>query len=396
MTDEEAGNDLDTLQKLPILTSPGYSATEPADFRLAGIDIRFGAGRRREAAAWALSTGQKVLLVTDAGLRSANRVREIEDLLTASEVSFFVLDTVTENPETDYVEARAKELHGEGIGAIIALGGGSVLDSAKALNFLLTQPGRMIEYWGFAKAKRPMLPSLAIPTTAGTGSESQAYALLSESSSGRKLACGDVKARYSRVILDPELLLTVPTRIANAAAIDAMSHAIESLVSTASNPVSRQLSQIAWSLLAPNLGAAQASDVDGLGRMSLGAYLAGAAIEQSMLGAAHASANPLTTRFGVRHGEAVGLMLPAVVRFNSRGTNIHYQQLLGVEGPYQLANRLEELLVEAGLSSRLSQLDIPRTSLQGLAEEAANEWTGDFNPRKVTSRDFEKLYQAVY
>jgi alcohol dehydrogenase len=233
-----------------------------------------------------------------------------------------------------------------------------------------------------------MLPSIGVPTTAGTGSEAQSYALISHPETHAKMACGDPKARFREVILDPDLAASAPRPVAATAGIDAVSHAVESFVTTRGNDGSRKLAREAWRLLDGGLEAALAGDREAVGDTLLGAHLAGAAIEASMLGAAHACANPLTARFGVVHGVAVGLMLPHVVRFN--GEELYRELRDG------LAARLEELRAAAGLPARLRDCGVAAASLPLLSEEAARQWTATFNPRPVTAADLLALYEEAF
>ena len=164
-----------------------------------------------------------------------------------------------------------------------------------------------------------MLPLIAIPTTAGTGSECQSYALVSRDDTHEKMACGDPKARARIAILYPDLTATQPKSVAIQTGLDALAHALESAVCTRRNPISSLYSEGAFRNISTAIGDVIAGNTtrDDRGQMQLGAALAGLAIENSMLGAAHATANPLTARHGIIHGHAVALMLPLVMRYNS-------------------------------------------------------------------------------
>jgi alcohol dehydrogenase len=279
------------------------------------------------------------------------------------------------------------------------------MDCAKGINFLLTNGGRMEDYRGFGRATQPLLPAVGIPTTAGTGSEAQSFALISDSTSHRKMACGDPSARFRAVILDPALLSSAPVRVAAASGLDAVSHAVESFVSTRRNPMSRILARQAWELLHRHLDrslSTGATDAD-RGQILLAAHLAGASIEQSMLGAAHACANPLTAVFGVTHGQAVALMLPHVVRFNAEVATEDYLELaLASElettlgGGEAIARRIEAMRRTAGLPERLRDLDVSRAEIPALAAGAAVEWTARYNPRPVGQVELESLYESAY
>lgn len=345
---------------------------------------------------------KRVLLVTDAGIRAAGHVERAEAALTAEAIDYAVFDEVVENPTTLVVESARRFAQTFGPDGIVALGGGSSMDCAKGVNFLLTNGGKMEDYWGTGKASRPMLPSLGIPTTAGTGSEAQSYALIAQEGSRIKMACGDSKARFRSVILDPSLLPSAPRDVRAVAAMDAVSHAVESYVCTRRSPLSQLFAREAWRLLEASLEAALGSPgrVETWGRMLLGAHFAGWAIEHSMLGAAHACANPLTARFGIAHGAAVGLMLPHVVGFNRDTVGELYDELENADptrtGAPRIEQRIRELRQACGLGGKLRDYEVPRESLEDLAEQAAGQWTATFNPRPVGPEELRELYELAY
>jgi alcohol dehydrogenase len=343
--------------------------------------------------------GTRALVVTDAGVRDAGHVEKAVEALSAQGVAAFVFDGVEPNPTTRHVAETVEVARRERIDCIVGLGGGSSMDCAKGANFLLTNGGKMEDYWGTGKALQPMLPSVGVPTTAGTGSEAQSYALISQEKTHVKMACGDRKARFRAVILDPVTVATAPRSVASVSAIDAMSHAIESYVTRVRNPVSQLFAREAWRLLDANVEVALdgTADVVGWGAMQLGAHLAGAAIERSMLGAAHACANPLTANYGTEHGVAVGLMLPHVIRFNAARVGHHYEELQAVIARgVSLEERVVQLCRAAGLPGTLGECGVPRDSLAELAEQAERQWTAGFNPREVTRDDLLALYEAAY
>ncbi len=373
---------------------------------IGAVRVLFGPGRLVELGPEVRRLGgSRVLVVTDPGIRTAGHLDGALDSLSREGLEPLVFDGVSENPTTEEVDAGRAAAAGSDIDFIVGLGGGSAMDCAKGINFLLTNGGRMEDYWGYGKATRPMLPSLGVPTTAGTGSDAQTYTLISHSETHRKMACGDPGAGFKTVILDPSLLATVPRRVAAAAGLDAVAHATESHVSQRATPDSKALSREAWRRLAASLGPALAETPDdkALGGMLLAAHLAGAAIEQSMLGAAHACVNPLTARFGVRHGEAVALMLPPVVRFNGEVAGDGYRELAEVAGiaaaddPAEaLAAFLEGLRDNAALPGRLRDVGVDQEALPELARRATEEWTARFNPRQVGADEFLELYETAY
>ncbi len=237
---------------------------------------------------------------------------------------------VHENPTTVDVEAGVQVARVLQPDLIVAIGGGSSMDCAKGINFIYSCGGKMEDYWGVGKATAEMLPMIAVPTTAGTGSEAQSFALISQAETHIKMACGDPRAACRIAILDPELTVTQPPGVTALTGVDALSHALESHVTKRRNPLSACYSRQAWQLLTQGFPVvlSQPNNVTARGEVQLGAYFAGLAIETSMLGAAHALANPLTARFGITHGQAVGLMLPSVIRFNGPQVEVLYAELM--------------------------------------------------------------------
>lgn len=361
------------------------------------VHVVFGEGSLCKLGAVAVEEGAtRVLLVTDPGIVAAGHADRAAESLRKAGVEVTTFHGVQENPTTEHVDNGVRIARDLGIDFIVGLGGGSSMDAAKGINFILTNGGRMQDYWGVGKATRPMLPLIAVPTTAGTGSEAQSFALITDPDTHQKMACGDEKALPRAAILDPELTRTMPRAVAAATGIDAVAHAVETAGTTKRSPVSRELSREAWQLLSPAYAKAVADPSDDAARrdMLLGAHLAGCAIEKSMLGAAHACANPLTARFGIVHGVAVGLLLPHVIRFNAAEGNNPYSVL--VEDAETLAAQVEAMLDAAALPCRLSQLDVPRSALNELAEMAAMQWTAGFNPRRVDSDVLHAVYLAAF
>jgi alcohol dehydrogenase len=354
--------------------------------------VEFGPGSIRQLGSFSRAEGAKyVLLVTDRGIVAAGHAERAAESLRGAGLALAVFDAVAENPTTEHVQAGVELARASGIDFIVGLGGGSVLDCAKGINFILTNGGRIEDYWGVGKASKPMLTSIGIPTTAGTGSEAQSFALITDPVTHQKMACGDTKAAFRVAILDPDLTHTCPRAVAAAAGIDAISHAMETAATTRRNKNSLALSKEAWTLLDRSFERAihDPGDDEARADMLLGAHLAGAAIEQSMLGAAHACANPLTARFGVTHGVAIGVMLPHVIRFNAQA-NHSYDALH--DDPDKLARRVEQLRGFAGLPTTLRELAVPEKALPSLAEEAAKQWTAGFNPVRVGASELLQIY----
>ena len=369
----------------------------------------FGAGSIKRLGELAAELGfRRTLLVADRGLVASGHVDEALEPLKQIGIEVIRFHDFDVNPDTANIEAGCDFGHPLKLDSIIGLGGGSSLDCAKGINFLLTNGGRMQDYLGYGKAARPMLPMIAIPTTAGTGSEAQSYAVISDADSHAKMACGDPKAAFRLAILDPALTISQPNTITATAGFDAVAHAVETYVTTKRNPMSEIFSREAWRLLESNFERVlvEPGDLNARSAMQLGAYFAGVAIESSMLGATHACANPLTTHYGTVHGAALAMLLPTVVRWNQSLAARSYAELARLAGLYSdtndgdatetLATRLEQLAKAGGLQSRLSAAGITLDQLPALAGEAAKQWTGGFNPRPFDQAGALEVYQSAF
>ena len=350
--------------------------------------------------------GRRVLVVTDPGLEEAGHPQKALATLQAAGINYCVFDGVEENPSSHHVELGLQLARQQSIDCIVAIGGGSSMDCAKGINFLFTNGGAMADYRGFGKATKPMLPSIGVPTTAGTGSEAQSFALIADEQSHLKMACGDRKAAFRVAILDPEVTVSQPAKVTAITGIDALAHAVESYVCTTRNVLSQTFAREAWRLLEPNFERVlrEPTNLDARSSMQVGAHFAGIAIEASMLGACHACANPLTAHYGITHGIAIGILLPHVIRFNASVVGPLYRDLaheaklvngdLGVAAE-SLALRMIELTKLAGLPTTLSSCGVSAGILPVLADEAAEQWTGRFNPRPVTARELLALYEVA-
>jgi alcohol dehydrogenase len=340
-----------------------------------------------------LSPERRVLIVTDAGIAAAGHVDHARQLLQAAGLTVTVFDGTRENPTTRDVEACRVIAREARIDLLVGLGGGSSIDTAKGANFLLTDGGEMRDYWG-----------------TGTGSECQSFALVADEDTHQKMACGDPKATPRVAILDPLLTLSQPQGVTACTGLDAIAHALESAVTRRRNAVSLLYSREAFRLTMthfPNV-LSRPDDLEARSGMLLGAAYAGTAIENSMLGAAHSLANPLTAHFGIVHGQAVSMMLPHVIRFNVEQPEARemYKKLALSIGSININSRnrdasetvaefVAEYLTLAGIPSSLSACGVTKKTVPALAAEAAAQWTAQFNPRPVTIEDCTALYQAA-
>src|SRR5580704_6518362 len=317
----------------PTSTANGPSSAPggppPFDYQPLGRVVFEAGGLARLGALMRELGGTRALLVTDPGLEATGHPDRAADSLRAAKVQVVLFDGVEENPTTKHVEAGREVAKARGVDCLVAVGGGSAMDVAKGVNFLLTNGGKMTDYQGFGKATKPMLPAVGVPTTAGTGSEAQSFALIADESSHLKMACGDRKAAFHIAVLDPEVTVSQPPRVTALTGIDAVSHAVESYVTSKRNPLAQMFAREAWKLLEANFEKVlrHPGDLEARGAMQVGAFLAGTAIENSMLGACHSCANPLTAHYGMTHGLAIGILLPHVIRFNAGTAGSLYSEL---------------------------------------------------------------------
>ncbi|MGD9853992.1 MAG: iron-containing alcohol dehydrogenase [Planctomycetaceae bacterium] len=360
--------------------------------------------------------GNRALLVTDKGLAEAGHEQHGLDALQSAGLEVTVFDDVHSNPTTDDVERCAAAAREADVNLIVGLGGGSSMDCAKGCNFLVSCGGRLEDYWGIGKATGPMLPMIAVPTTAGTGSEAQSFALIADSRTHMKMACGDRRAAFAIALLDPVLTLTQPRFVKAVTGVDALSHAIETYVTRKRNPISQVFSRAAWQQIGAHFPTVcrepddldvrrpMQLDIQARAAMQLGAHWAGAAIENSMLGAAHSLANPLSAHFDLTHGVAIGVMLPHVIRFNAPAAGGLYGELAADVGlcepddpqaAEQLATFVRDLTELAELPGTLAACGVDASLIPTMATEAAKQWTAQFNPRPVDAASLEELYRCA-
>ena len=351
-----------------------------------------GPGRLNELGSFLRLLGaRRILLVSDSGVASAAATASRE--IASACQNWLHFQEVKENPDSSLAERVRQFAAPLSPDLIIGLGGGSTLDLAKAAGFLLRNGGEMKDYQGYGLAKELLPALIAIPTTTGTGSEAQSYCVISDAATRRKMACGDPSAACRLALLDPELALTQPHGVRAASGFDALAHAVETWVTTKSNEFSSLCSREAWRLLAGNYERclAHPEDLLAVSSMQWGAFLAGWAIEHSMLGAAHACANPLTRRYGTVHAHALAVMLPHVIRFNAGLCAERYAELQP-----DLDRRMEEFTRMAGLPRTLRDLGAIPEHLEELAADAATQWTGRHNPRPFDEGAALELYRCAY
>ncbi|MEV8058022.1 iron-containing alcohol dehydrogenase [Streptomyces antimycoticus] len=311
------------------MTSPGPGGPTPLS-----IDptcrIEFGPGRIGRLPALIAATGHdRAFVVTDHGLRTAGVLEPVLKTLRAAGLEYAVYDEVAPNPSTANVDAGAARARAFGTAAVVALGGGSVLDAAKGISLLVGNPkataGDADELWEAADG----LPLVAIPTTSGTGAETNGFGVIEDTTACRKVYIGHPSVKPRAALLDPELTLGLPAPATAATGIDALVHGIESLASRGANPVSTAYATQAVTMVSHALPAAyrDGADLDARAELMLGAHLAGQALSLSGLGLVHGIGHALTAHTGTPHGVALAAVLEEVMEFNAPAAQGAYEQV---------------------------------------------------------------------
>jgi len=372
--------------------------------------VHYGKGRLSELGSLLRCfNASRVLVVTDRGIIVAGIAEKCTDAIRSEGIHFVLFDGVEPNPSTDSVSKSLAFAKGEAVDAIVAVGGGSCIDAAKATNVLLANGGQVADYRGLNQVRRRGLPLVAIPTTAGSGSEMTSYMLISDSKTHQKIVCSDPKIIPDTAILDPTLTLSLPVTMTIETGVDALSNGIESYVSNVSNPYSEPFSLRATEIIAKNILRVyhKPSDLDARGQMLMGSNIGGLAVHLSSIGAAHSMANPLTQHFNIAHGIAVGMVLPCVMLFNAPSQVKKYSQIafaLGVgleEGEEdQSVSRkgalaLRSLLDQLSLPSNLAAMGVKEDLIPAMAREALEQVSINFNPVKPDLQQMENLYLSA-
>ena len=382
---------------------------QPFDFQLR-TRIVFGPNKVDALGELAAQLGvSRVLIVSDPGIIAAGHVARGQAALERSGLVCELFADLSENPTTAMLTPESHSPGDFEPELIVGLGGGSSMDCAKGINFLFSNGGRMQDYWGVGKAKQPMLPMFAAPTTAGTGSETQSFALISDEVTHVKMACGDKKAAFHTALLDPTLTLSQPRRVTALTGVDALAHAVETYVTRLRNPMSLAYSREAWLLLAENFSRVldDPRDLEARSAMQLGAMFSGLAIENSMLGRDPRASEPADGQLWrcARPGDwdhvaaCDSLQWRTVRRLVSRPARrqrrIARLSNRGI-GRLGLSGFSSWTGGEADLPDRLSNCGVAREKLPQMADEAAQQWTGTFNPRPVDAAALLSLYEAAY
>ena len=320
------------------------------------------------------------------------------------------VDAYTEtegNPSVETVDKAAEAFKKSGADFIIALGGGSPMDVAKAVGVVAKYGGSITEYEGGGKVPGDIVPLIAIPTTAGTGSEVTAFSVITDHSRNYKLTVFSYKIIPSYAILDPELLTTAPVSVAAACGIDAMVHALEAYISKAASPFTDAMAEKALELIGKNIRryVADRSDVQAAENMLTGSLFAGIAFSWARLGDVHAMSHPVSAFFNVPHGVANAILLPTIVEYNALADNGKYLKIYNYISrtpvfenefePFMLVELLEELNAQLGIPASLGEVGVTADKFDAMAEDAMKSGNIAVNPRSTTKKDVLSLYEKA-
>ncbi|MCU0492114.1 MAG: iron-containing alcohol dehydrogenase [Chloroflexaceae bacterium] len=353
--------------------------------------------------------GSRAFIVADKGVSNAGLLEPVKASLHGNVELVGVFDDVPPNSSVEVVEAAAAQAQAAGADLLVAVGGGSPMDTAKGMRMLITLGGQLLDHQGYNLITQRLVPMVAIPTTAGTGSEASPFAVILDTEQNVKLAFASPYLVPELAILDPEMTRTMPPRLTAATGMDALTHAIECYVSTDTSPMSDAMALQAMTMIAANLHNAthHGDNLEARGNMLIASCLAGIAFSNGFLGAVHALAHATGGKFHVHHGTANAIFLPHVMSFNSSVVPDRYVRIahaLGVDtaGMGQAdtigagIQAVRALMRDCGLPMRLRDVDVPESALPAIAELALTDAAIFNNPRPADTDDLMDLLRAAW
>ena len=353
------------------------------------------------------SSSNHVFLISDGGLAKLGVVEKIESIIQNSGITCTTYLGVLPNPTVSIVDEATALYTQCGATSIVALGGGSSMDVAKAVGVLANYGGSITQYEGNFKVPGPIVPMIAIPTTAGTGSEVTASAVITDESRNYKLSVFSYELLPRYALLDPALIMTAPASIAASCGVDALIHAMEAYISTKATPFSDAMAEKAMELIGANLRrfVANRQDEDAACAMMLGCNFAGIAFAWARLGNVHAMSHPVSGHFHVAHGVANSILLPTVLEYNALADHGRYKKMYNyihqgspcIENfqPQMLVDEIRKLNNELGIPARLSDVGVTADKIPAMAEDAMKSGNIPANPRQTTLKDMIALYEKA-
>jgi alcohol dehydrogenase len=353
---------------------------------------------------------KRAFIVTDQGVLNSGLIENVTNILKDNQISYVIYDEVEPDPSVETVDKAAQVFQQEEGDALIAIGGGSPIDTAKGVRVIASNGGSIRDYAGVNLIKQTSnIPLIAIPTTSGTGSEVTIFAVFSDWEENRKVTVTSPLLAPDISIVDPKMTMTAPPKITAASGFDAFSHGAETFVSRASQPASDALALSAMSTVSRYLRRAvyNGEDVEARIKMAEASLLAGMAFNQSYLGLTHAIGSALSGHAHVSHGVAIGLLLPGVIRYNSISLLDKHVEMARVfreidpllpdwEITDQLIEDVTKLRNDIGLPQRLQQVGVKEEQLEAIAKDSVKSGMWKFNPRQATEEEILELIKQIF
>lgn len=371
--------------------------------------ILYGKGAIKNLGKEAVSYGRKAMIVV--GKHSAKKSGALDKTIKSleeSNIEVVIFDEVESDPSVETVMKGFEIAEDEKVDFLIALGGGSALDAAKAISIIISNGGNIVDY-EFKEPEKECTPVIGIPTTAGTGSEVSRSTIITDKERKIKMLISTDKIIPKVAILDPELTLTVPPKTTAATGMDALTHAIEGYISKIAQPISSVYALKAIELIGKNLPKAvlDGDNLEAREGMLLGQLYAGLAFSNASVALVHAMSRPLGVYFEVPHGMANAILLPKVMEFNrasvqekfcdiAKALGENVDNLTIREGSYKAVEAVSKLYDEVGLPKKLREVGVDKNLLGRLAEDAYVNKSATLNPRKASYEEVKKIYEEVY
>ena len=367
-----------------------------------------GAGAIREIPAEAKARGfKKALIACGPSILKHGVVAKVTDLLDAEGLEYAVYSDIKANPTIENVRSGVEAFKAAGADYIIAIGGGSPMDTAKAIGIIINNPEfadvRSLE--GVAPTKKPCVPIIAVPTTAGTAAEVTINYVITDVERRRKFVCVDPHDMPIIAVVDPEMMDSMPKGLTASTGMDALTHAIEGYTTKAAWEMTDMFHLKAIELISKNLRAAVAGESAGREGMALGQYIAGMGFSNVGLGIAHSMAHTLGAVYDTPHGVACAMMLPIVMEYNADCTGEKYREIaraMGVKGVDEMSqdeyraaaiNAVRQLSADVGIPAKLDALK--EEDLDFLAQSAAADACAPGNPKEASVEDFKALFRKI-
>lgn len=371
----------------------------------------FGPGARKELPGVVKARGfNKALVVTDKGLMKFGVAKMVLDVLDEASIAYEIYDEVKPNPTVTNVQQGVEACKKAGADFIIAIGGGSSMDTAKGIGIICTNPdfADVVSLEGVADTKHKCLPIIALPTTAGTAAETTINYVIIDETRQQKMVCVDPNDIPAVAIIDAELMYSLPKGLTAATGMDAMTHAIEGLITKAAWEMSDMFEIKAIEMIHKYLPIAvnDPKNPEGRNGMAVAQYIAGMAFSNVGLGVDHGMAHPMSALHDVPHGVACALLLPTVMRFNMPDAKAKYVDIAKACGVYTdgmtvdeaaeaACKAIEDLSKLVGIPQHLSELGITEADIPALADQAITDVCTPGNPREVTRDDIVALYHQI-